>query len=61
QKLEEVPNDWDAALDLFQEKTNESIFDPQLIDNFIRTKQQEKRVFEDLDATQQTAVYLSAL
>ena len=62
QKLPQLPTDWDAAIKAFEQSAMaRRIFNAQLVDNFLRTKRQEMRDYEDLTPDEQLALYLDTV
>ena len=60
--LPRVPADWGAAIDAFAEsRLAPRIFHPQLIDNFLRTKRQEKFHFDQLSPEEQIELSLDTV
>lgn len=59
QKLPQVPSNWGDAIDAFEKSPLAArIFDPQLVDNLIRTKRQEKYYFAEMTPEEQLDHYL---
>jgi len=59
QKLPQVPGTWGDAIDAFEHSTlAKRIFDPQLIENLVRTKRQEMFHFAAMTAEEQLDFYL---
>ena len=59
QNLQQLPTDWADAIKAFDESPMaRRIFDSQLVDNFLRTKRQELRDFQELTPEEQLALYL---
>ncbi|WP_375255663.1 glutamine synthetase family protein [Yoonia sp.] len=59
QKLPQVPSTWEDAINAFEASPLASrIFDPQLVDNLIRTKRQEMAHFDEMTAEEQLDHYL---
>ena len=59
QKLPQVSSTWEDAIDAFeQSKLARRIFDPQLVDNLIRTKRQEMAHFAEMTPEEQIDHYL---
>lgn len=62
QKLPQLPTDWDAAIAAFEASPMaRRIFPGQLVDNFLRTKRQELRDFQELSPDEQLALYLDTV
>ncbi|SFS14961.1 glutamine synthetase family protein [Yoonia litorea] len=62
QKLDQLPSDWSEAIKSFENSTMaRRIFDKQLVDNFLRTKRQELRDFQELTPEEQLALYLDTV
>lgn len=62
QGLEQIPMRWETALEHFEfSKTLPSIFDPHLIENYVRTKRQEVTKMADLSFKEQTDLYLDTV
>ncbi len=60
--LPQVPNDWEDAIAAFDASPLATrIFGKQLVDNFLRTKRQEMRDFQDLTPEEQLALYLDTV
>lgn len=58
----QVPGDWATAIDAFAQSPHIArIFDPQMIDNFVRTKRQEHAALNDAALAQQIEVYLETV
>ncbi len=59
QDLPQVPSKWEDAIDAFAQSTlARRIFDPQLVDNLIRTKRQEMAHFAEMTPEEQIDHYL---
>ncbi len=59
QKLPQVPGSWDDAINAFEQSAlARRIFDPQLVDNLIRTKRQEMAHFAEMTPEEQIDHYL---
>ena len=59
QELPQVPRTWDDAINAFgNSKLASRIFDPQLVDNLIRTKRQEMLHFDEMTPEEQLDHYL---
>ena len=59
QELPQVPRTWDDAINAFENsKLASRIFDPQLVDNLIRTKRQEMLHFDEMTPEEQLDHYL---
>jgi len=59
QKLAQVPSTWSDAIDAFAQSTlAKRIFDPQLVDNLVRTKRQEMQQFGEMTPEEQLDHYL---
>lgn len=62
QKLPQLPTDWADAIKAFETGTMpRRIFDKQLVENFLRTKRQELRDFQELTPDEQLALYLDTV
>jgi glutamine synthetase len=62
QKLPQVPGSWAEAIDAFaQSPIAKRVFDPQLVDNLIRTKRQEMHNFKELTPEEQLDLYLDTV
>ena len=62
QKLPRVPADWGAAIAAFEASPlARRIFDPQLVDNFLRTKRQEKHYYDRLSPEEKLVLYLDSV
>ena len=60
--LPQVPTDWAGAIDAFEASAMaRRIFDKQLVENFLRTKRQELRDFQELSPDEQLALYLDTV
>ena len=59
QELPQVPRTWDDAINAFENsKLASRVFDPQLVDNLIRTKRQEMLHFDEMTPEEQLDHYL---
>jgi glutamine synthetase len=59
QKLPQVPSTWVDAIDRFEQSAlARRIFDPQLVDNLVRTKRQEMQYFAEMTPEEQLDHYL---
>ncbi|MBS8271748.1 glutamine synthetase, partial [Halomonas litopenaei] len=59
QKLPQVPSTWAEAIDRFEQSAlARRIFDPQLVDNLVRTKRQEMQYFAEMSPEEQLDHYL---
>lgn len=59
QKLPQVPSTWEDAINAFEASTlARRVFDPQLVDNLIRTKRQEMAHFDEMTPEEQLDHYL---
>ncbi|MDP5084266.1 MAG: glutamine synthetase family protein [Yoonia sp.] len=62
QKMPQVPGSWGEAIDAFEKSPlAQRIFDPQLVDNLIRTKRQEMHYFKELTPEEQLDLYLDTV
>ena len=62
QKLPQLPTEWADAIKAFETGTMpRRIFDKQLVENFLRTKRQELRDFQELTPDEQLALYLDTV
>ena len=62
QKLQQLPAEWSDAITAFETgEIPRRIFDKQLVDNFLRTKRQELRDFQELTPDEQLALYLDTV
>jgi glutamine synthetase len=62
QALPQLPTTWSDAIDAFEKSTlARRIFDPQLVENFLRTKRQEMRYFMELSPEEQLDLYLDTV
>ena len=62
QKLPQLPAEWSDAITAFEKgEMPRRIFDKQLVDNFLRTKRQELRDFQELTPDEQLALYLDTV
>ena len=62
QSLPQIAESWKNAIDLFGQSTQiKRMFDPELIDNYLRCKRQELRLLPALDPDSRTALYLETL
>lgn len=62
QKMPQVPGSWGEAIDAFEKSPlAKRIFDPQLVDNLIRTKRQEMHYFKELTPEEQLDLYLDTV
>ena len=62
QKLPQLPTTWADAIEAFdQSKLARRIFDPQLVENLLRTKRQEMKYFAELSPEEQLDLYLDTV
>ncbi|WP_333712476.1 glutamine synthetase family protein [Yoonia sp.] len=62
QKLPQLPTEWETAIKVFdQSEFARRIFGNELVDNFLRTKRQEWRDFQELTPDEQLALYLDTV
>lgn len=62
QKLPQLPSTWADAIDAFDKSAlARRIFDPQLVENLLRTKRQEMKYFKDLSPEEQLDLYLDTV
>ena len=62
QKLPQVPTAWNRAIDAFEKSAvARRIFNPQLVENLIRTKRQEMHYFKELSPEEQLDLYLDTV
>ena len=62
QKLPQLPATWEDAIEAFDKsKWSRRVFDPQLVDNMLRTKRQEMQHFQDLTPEEQLDLYLDTV
>ncbi|MFO7804680.1 MAG: glutamine synthetase family protein [Paracoccaceae bacterium] len=60
--MPQLPTSWGDAIDVFEQSPMaRRIFNPQLIDNFLRTKRQEKFHFDQLAPEEQLELYLDTV
>ena len=60
--LPQIPSDWTSAIDAFEKSPEvESIFNPELIRNFVLTKRQELHYMEDLTPNERVEIYLETV
>ena len=62
QKMPQVPGSWGEAIDAFEKSPlAQRIFEPQLVENLIRTKRQEMHYFKELTPEEQLDLYLDTV
>lgn len=62
QKMPQVPGSWGDAIEAFEKSPlAPRIFDPQLIENLLRTKRQEMHYFKELTPEEQLDLYLDTV
>jgi len=62
QKLPQLPATWADAIEAFDQSTlARRIFDPQLVENLLRTKRQEMKYFAELSPEEQLDLYLDTV
>ena len=62
QKLPQLPATWADAITAFDDSAfARRVFDPQLVDNMLRTKRQEMKQFADLSPEEQLDLYLDTV
>ena len=62
QKLPQLPATWADAIEAFDKSAlARRIFDPQLVENLLRTKRQEMKYFAELSPEEQLDLYLDTV